>query len=257
MVLGLLSMLPRVFAFSCLVLSMLALNTSAAVAGCTVNWRDDFSHGTLDRNRWKIVFSGVSSNGAFMWSSDDVTLESGLLTIRIEHRAKGWTTGGISEGGPGTHLGFYQVRARVEVGHGVGPAILLWPASNHWPGPEMNLMESPSGDRSTVWVTQHWRGSSGENQVVGTDLAVNASEWHTYAANWQRNSLDFLIDGTVVFHSNQHVSDEPAWMALQGYVADSTDAWYGGPPGAAAPQVIRIYVQWASVSAACAAGEEP
>ena len=235
----------------------LALATGSADAACHTHWRDDFTGATLDRGHWQTIFHGPSSNGAFMWSDDNVRIEAGGLVISMQHSPDGWTAGGISQGGPGTRFGLYQIRARAEAGHGVGPVVLLWPASNRWPGPELDLMESPDGDRSRVWTSQHWRNTNGGNAWVSTAVHIDATQWHVYAVDWRPGSLRFLIDGAVVQQTTDNVPDDPAWIALQGFVAGPTDKWYGSPADEATPQSVRMYVDWVEVIAACLPGEHP
>jgi beta-glucanase (GH16 family) len=203
------------------------------------------------------MFNGPSSNGAFTWSANNVQVKDGGLVISMQHTQTGWTAGGISQGGPGTRFGLYQIRARAEAGHGVGPVILLWPASNRWPGPELDLMESPDGDRSGVWISQHWRDANGQNALTATTLRIDATQWHIYGVDWRPESLNFSIDGAIVVHATENVSDEPAWIALQGFVAGPNDAWYGGAADGTTPASVRMYVDWVEVTGACLPGEHP
>lgn len=145
------------------------------------------------------------------------------------------------------------MRAQAGRGQGVGPVILLWPASNVWPGPEMDLLELPEADRSRVWSTLHWRGVDGRNAFVASSVPVDATKWHVYAVDWKPDSLTYLIDGVVVAFADHNVPKDPVWVALQEFVATQTDNWYHGAPDDTTPATVRMLVDWVSVTGACLA----
>jgi len=90
-------------------------------------------------------------------------------------------------------FGRWEVRARSDKGAGFSPTILLWPKGDNWPaGGEIDLLESPKGDRSHSIAVVH-NGPS--NRLKSHPLAIDASEWHTYAVEWLPNRITFLVDG--------------------------------------------------------------
>lgn len=210
-------------------------------------FRDDFNGASLHRGRWPVVYGGASSNGAFTWSAEDVAVWDGVLALGMTRGAAGWTAGGIRQDGPGTLHGLFQACARMEAGKGVGPAILLWPASNTWPGPEVDILEAPDADRSRAFLTIHRRGEDGRDAYEARGFALDVTRWHSYAVEWRPGLLRYFIDGVERFSTTQHVPREAGWLALQGHVASATENWYGGAPDGTTPARVRLLVDWVSI----------
>src|SRR3954466_10316376 len=59
----------------------------------------------------------------------------------------------------GHGYGSYSITASMS-GHATGPAALLWPGNDKWPGPEMDLAEFIGG---RPYGTMHFRGSGGRD----------------------------------------------------------------------------------------------
>ena len=91
----------------------------------------------------------------------------------------------------GHGYGQYYVTAKVE-GDDVGPAALLWPSDDKWPGVELDFIETlwdgrPYGtahkDAGYDWYDSVFYGGLDESQV------------HTYGINWQADRITFSVDG--------------------------------------------------------------
>lgn len=211
-------------------------------------FRDDFDGTSLNRNNWPVVYNGPGSNGAFSFSSNDLSVANGVLDISTTNTGSGWTTGGLSQGPNGTEYGLYQIHAKADAGQGVGPELILWPVSNEWPGPEVDMLESPNGDRSESYFTLHWKGDDGSNQYTSQGFAINSSQWHTYAVDWEPDHLTYYIDGQELFTTTQHVPQEPLALGASGFVAAPGDGWYNGGTDASTPQTSNLLIDWVSIS---------
>ncbi len=92
----------------------------------------------------------------------------------------------------GHGYGSYTVTAKVE-GNAVGPAALLWPSDDRWPGTEIDFVEVlPDG---TAYGTAH-NGNNGYDwyeakMFWGTD----ESQVHTYGIDWHPDRVEFSVDG--------------------------------------------------------------
>src|SRR6476661_4778529 len=91
----------------------------------------------------------------------------------------------------GHGYGTYSITASMS-GHATGPAALLWPGDDKWPGPEMDLAEFIGG---RPYGTMHF--SSNGNDVYGSVYynGVDESKVHTYTLDWQPGSVTFSVDG--------------------------------------------------------------
>jgi beta-glucanase (GH16 family) len=122
------------------------------------------------------------------WAGNIDTSVKGQITLRgyagvMEHP---------SGSGSGHGYGQYTVTAKVE-GNQVGPAALLWPSNDKWPGTEMDFVEVlPDG---TAYGTAH-NGNNGYDWYEGKMYwNVDESQTHTYGINWQPDRVSFTVDG--------------------------------------------------------------
>ena len=122
------------------------------------------------------------------WAGNIDTSVSGQITLR------GYS--GVMERPSGTDVGHgygqYTVTAKVE-GNQVGPAALLWPSDDKWPGTELNFVEVLSD--GTAYGTAH-NGNNGYDwyeakMYNGTD----EGQVHTYGIDWQPDHVSFTVDG--------------------------------------------------------------
>lgn len=101
--------------------------------------------------------------------------------------------------------GYFEVKARfADVGQGMFPAIWLYSAlegsdPDNKGSAEIDIFEifgHASG--SPVNITLHKRNNSGSGTTVDVDsYAVDATEWHTYALDWQPTYMRFYLDGVL------------------------------------------------------------
>lgn len=140
--------------------------------------------------------------------------------------------------------GRWEVRARTDKGAGFSPTILLWPSDNDWPSAgEIDLLESPKGDRSRSIAVIH---NGPTDRKKSKDYTVNASDWHTYAAEWLPGRVSYFIDGAKVWE----VTDKalvpklvPMHLALQ---LDPGCGWIQCP-NAQTPAETLMHVDWIKV----------
>ena len=91
----------------------------------------------------------------------------------------------------GHGYGQYYVTAKVEGGQ-VGPAALLWPSNDRWPGTEIDFVEVLSN--GTAYGTAHKDGG-GWDYYEAKMYDVDESGVHTYGINWQSDRVSFSVDG--------------------------------------------------------------
>ncbi|MBK1661654.1 glycosyl hydrolase family protein [Paracraurococcus ruber] len=107
----------------------------------------------------------------------------------------------------------------------VGTYALTWPATDKWPGPELDLMEiNGSG---VPYTTIHWKGDDGSNQFRSYDLTgVDPSKTHTYAMNWQNDFIDIYVDGQLLHHITEHVPHDYAHGGENTAPGIGTQTWW-------------------------------
>ena len=113
----------------------------------------------------------------------------------------------------GHGFGQYYAAAKLEgnqFDYGAGPAVLLWPSDDRWPGTELDFVEvRPDG---TAYGTAH-RNDNGSDWYWAFNYGgLDESQVHTDGIDWQADRVSFSVDG--------HAA-ETVWM-------DTRDAAHGG-----------------------------
>lgn len=166
-------------------------NTQAQVpslTGFTVQWVEDFTKGNctgLLSNVWGPGIKCATPGQIEVHSTGD-NQDSGAET-----RPPGY--GGGKPGG-GWGYGLYSFTLKVTGAARPGPYALLWPGTDAWPGPELDVMEVT--EDGTPYGTVHWKDGGGGNAFRSVQYqGVNPMEVHTYSILWLPGSIRFLVDG--------------------------------------------------------------
>jgi Ca2+-binding RTX toxin-like protein len=217
-------------------------------------FQDEFSGTRVDQTKWPISYGGSTYwNGAFRWDNSQVSVGNGAATIGITKMADGsWATGGLSTTPNQWNPGFAFTYGKVEIMAkmsaevtGMGPCFLLWPAANGvWP-PELDILETPKGNGM---ATQHWPdpvtgGDVYESHIYDIDL----TQWHVYGLEWTPDRVTMTVDGQAMHTYTQNIPTQKMTVGLQGHVGAPGDTWYGGVPGADAPNRYDIMVDFVRV----------
>jgi hypothetical protein len=91
--------------------------------------------------------------------------------------------------------------------------VLLWPDVENGPtGGEIDFMEIwGDGTRQAVNSVLHY---SSTNQQAGATMAVDATQWHTYAVSWTPTQITTYVDGTPIFTTSDTSTFPPGPMHL-------------------------------------------
>lgn len=207
----------------------------------TTAFRDDFNGSSIDRSTWTSIYSGTYGNGMFDWTSDQIEVGGGHLTIATENEWGGWVSGGLATIPHGQTYGRYEFRARFDEGQGTAGAILLWPSNNVWTD-EVDIVETHDPSRDSFAFTNH--GGSNETRYINIDV----SDWHTYQLDWTPGSLVLRVDGNEVARITDHVPSQEMSFGMQGMVMGHGDTWFGGAPDGSTPDRVEIEIDWVQVS---------
>ncbi len=115
-----------------------------------------------------------------------------------------WATGPSAGHGYGT----YTVEAKL-TGNQPGPAIVMWPGDNHWPGQEIDLVELLPNGGGQQYSTLHW--DNGGDSYIGKifdDVSNNA--WHQYQMVWEQGKITINVDGKTQATFTGHVPTDYA-----------------------------------------------
>ena len=204
-------------------------------------WSDEFTQeGTPDAMKWTYE-EGFRRNEELQFYTrrpENVRVENGMLVIEArreqyanpgfrstkssdwrksrehaEYTSASVTTRGIAS----WRYGRVEVRATLPGGRGMWPAIWMlgtdrragWPACG-----EIDIMEYVGHDPKTIHGTVH---TARYNHVKGTQkgktLKVSQpdQEFHVYAIEWDKNKIDFFVDGEKYFTFTNEETGKDAW----------------------------------------------
>lgn len=107
----------------------------------------------------------------------------------------------------GHGYGTYSVTASID-GNAKGPAALLWPGDDVWPGPEYDILEVINGK---PYGTVHYKGGNGNDgySTVFYD-GIDESKVHTYTLDWKPGSITYGVDGETVGTITKNVGADHA-----------------------------------------------
>jgi beta-glucanase (GH16 family) len=252
-------------------LSLLGLGVatlSQVQAGWVQTWSDEFNGNGVDGGKWGIDQGGggFGNNELEYYTNrqDNVRVEGGNLIITARRENYGgnqYTSGKLTTSGKfSTIYGKFEMRAKLPRGQGIWPAFWMlgdnigqrgWPACG-----EIDIMEYIGREGDVVHGSTHGVGTDHSSSVSRGGLSDG---FHTYAANWQPNSIDFLIDDQVYYTVQRSwggdwpFADHNFFIILNLAVGGN---WPGNPDGSTQfPQefvidYVRVYEQTFAVEGA-------
>ena len=200
--------------------------TNKSRSGWQLTFDDEFTGPTLDTRKW------TASEGTFPNRSEPlqyflpeaVTLDGGGLHIHSEYRLSHglqYTSGEIRTLDKfSQRYGRLETRCRFPKAMGAWSAVYLLPADDDWP-PEIDVAEYIGRDPQKIYLTNHWKDGAGEHQQVNkdwTDSAADWGAWHTYAVEWEPNTVHWYIDGVLRGKAYGPVSDVPMYIRINSSV---------------------------------------
>jgi hypothetical protein len=188
---------------------------------------------------------GGEPNG--LWKHSHAVVDNGMLTLAGYRDGSKFVTGGVMAYSPAVGqqtYGKYEVRFRIDKGHGIKYAALLWPTSERWPiDGEIDFAEDGGGNRSTSTGTLHY-GSN--NSQIQKSLSGDFSKWNTLGVEWSPNKLVYTLNGrpwaTVAGSAVPHT---PMNLAIQTQ-AGTCGSWAGAScPNSTTPARVNMQIDWA------------
>jgi beta-glucanase (GH16 family) len=264
-------------------------------------WNDEFDGSALDANRWTYdIGNGYWSDGEWIsgWGNNEleyytsrtenVYVSDGLLHLSARNESYNgfsYTSGRVKSYGLfSKKYGRFEFRARLPQGQGFWPALWLLPDYPVFPrgqygnwaaSGEIDTMESRGSDPTRVDGTIFY-GGEWPNQAYSTQSYLlpgggQTTDFHTYALEWNTNSLRWYVDGQLFKAETWWWSsggpfpapfDQPFYIIMNLAVGGD----YGGNPnpstvfpGELQVDYVRVYVpvpdQPATITLQAAGGE--
>ncbi len=188
---------------------------------------------------------GGEPNG--LWKHSHTYVKNGVLTLAGYRDGSKFVTGGVMAYGANVGqqtYGKYEVRFRMDQGHGVKYAVLLWPKSERWPiDGEIDFAEDGGGARDASTGTLHYGAS---NSQIQKTLKGNFSRWNTLGVEWSPGKLVYTLNGRPwASLTGAMVPHTPMNLAIQTQ-AGTCGGWAGAScPNASTPSRVNMQIDWA------------
>ena len=134
------------------------------------------------------------------WGSVD-TSKDGQVTLTGYSGIMQRPTGDSAGNGYGT----YEFTLSMK-GNQQGPAALLWPGNDEWPGTEMDVVEIHNG--RAYGTAHHEKSDGGDGYRTVTYDGLDESKVHTYTLDWQPGKLTYAVDGEVYGTITKNVGED-------------------------------------------------
>ena len=181
-----------------------------------VVWEDAFDGDALDWSKWEIEVNAFGGGNhelqLYTDRRENVRVENGRLVFEarkdnhgIAGTVREFSSGRIRTKRRGDWLyGRIEVRAKIPAGQGIWPAIWMLPSDDTHGGwaasGEIDIMEIKGQEPDLLWGTLHHGGPWPDNRHTGTQYRLPqgsfADAFHTYAIEWERGRITWLVDGT-------------------------------------------------------------
>jgi beta-glucanase (GH16 family) len=177
--------------------------------------------GTLNMSQFHLVWDhNFSTTHSFApeltrdWGSVSLTRTDATLSSLA---SSDWQHAGMMQPPTGASadqgFGLYSATLQIAKGEGPGAYVCLWPATDQWPGPELDLIEKQSTLNTSGYSTIHWK-----DPTTGTDQyevhlfpsTIDVSQKHTYALDWEADHISLYIDRNLIYTTTQHVPQDAA-----------------------------------------------
>lgn len=188
-----------------------------------LNWHDEFDGNSLNMNYWSYQEGDGSQYGIPGWgnseqqyySQDNVSVNNGALKITARRENKGgkaYTSARIRTANK-VAFTYGRIEAKIKLPpyQGLWPAFWMLPDTTtygNWPNSgEIDIMEAKGRLPNETSAAIHFANNNNQHAYnTGTcdlnqTLSSNMKDWHTYAVEWESDSLFFYVDDICFFGS--------------------------------------------------------
>ncbi|WP_026497693.1 family 16 glycosylhydrolase [Butyrivibrio sp. WCD2001] len=206
-----------------------------------LNNRDTKFYSNFNRfNRFKFYKSEWVSGQTprLTWSPDNVQYENGKMLLSIRNDDSGLTGGEIlslKKYG----FGLYQVRMKPIKNTGAVSSFFNY-FNDGDKGTEIDI-EFLGYDTTKIQFNYYTDGVGGHAYLY--DLGFDAAEeYHDYAFNWTSDSIQWFVDGEMVYEANENIPQLEAQIFMNAWTGDEIE-WHKEYDGTSP---LYAYYDWTS-----------
>ncbi len=139
--------------------------------------------------------------------------------------------------------GYFVMKAQLPAGAGMWPAFWLLPTNYSWP-PEIDVFEQLGSDPNTIFVGTHSAvGGPNVSTTTAIHVANTTTSFHTYAVDWEPNTITWYFDGTKIF-SEATPADMHQPMYMIANLAIGGQGSWPGPPTSASEFPAKMQIDY-------------
>lgn len=193
-----------------------------------VTFSDDFEGTRLNSQNWTYCPAWKRQDKENYWNRGQVTFPGNdCLSLGIEKEEDGnrilsgaiWTSNIFEQA-----YGYFEVRCRLQPAAGCWSA--FWLMCDSQPsvgnggvdGAEIDIVESPFFNRSTIQHNIHWDGYAEDHGAASSGDVIRPglyTDFHTYALEWTKEEYIFYVDGEETWRTSAGgVCTVPCYLIL-------------------------------------------
>lgn len=187
-------------------------------------WEDNFDEPHLNEAYWTLDMGngcpencGWGNNERQYYTKDNHKLKDGFLYLTAKKEGNSYTSSKITtQHNFEFRYGKIELRAKLPIGYGVWPAFWLLGANIDtvgWPlCGEIDIMEYVGKEPEMLLNTIHTQESYGNTiHTKKTKIPGIAEGFHTFAADWTPDKIDFFVDDVLRYSFNPLTKTENTW----------------------------------------------
>ena len=177
----------------------------------TLVWSDEFTNIPIDLNKWQFEIGGGGFGNNELQNytarSENATIKNGMLHIIAKkevYQNNQYTSARlVTKGLHSWKYGKIEAKIKIPSGKGIWPAFWMlgenistvsWPACG-----EIDIMEHVNNELN-IYGTIHWLNNV--HVEYGKKVDFDATLFHTYAIQWNNQSIQWFLDGVKYHEAN-------------------------------------------------------
>lgn len=230
----------------CLVLVSAFLSTNLLTkevsALTTSHFAEEFN--SFNTRSWSKA-NGWTNGGMFncTWRSSNVNFYNGNMELTINRDTQGGSrpyAGGEYRSNDTFGYGLYQTNMKPAKNTGIVTSFFTYTGpSDNTPWDEIDI-EFLGKDTTKVQFNYYTNGVGNHEYIYNLGFDASRS-YHTYAFNWQRNFIAWLVDGKEVYRAYNNIPSHPGKIMMNIWPGTGVDSWLGAYNGATP---IKAYYNW-------------
>jgi beta-glucanase (GH16 family) len=187
-------------------------------------WEENFDSKKLNESDWNFELGdgcpdlcGWGNNERQIYTKNNHQIESGNFIIEARKEGNQYTSTKITTKGKKEFMyGRIEARAKLPVGHGLWPAFWMLGANIDevkWPKcGEIDVIEYVGREPKMIFTSLHTQDSHGNTiNTKKTKFPTIEEGFHLYAVEWDKDKIDFFVDGILVYTFSPENKNEDTW----------------------------------------------